>query len=58
MAELLLILTEYTQVVQQCHFYFESDIVNVQYSFDSSIKVNIYEDLFINFSDIAESMNI
>ena len=38
--------------------YFEGDIVNVQYSFDSIIKVNIYDDLFINFSDIAELMNI
>lgn len=37
--------------------YFEGDIVNVQYSFDSTIKVNIYGDLFINFSDIAELLN-
>ena len=37
--------------------YFEGDIVNVQYSFDSTIKVNIYDDLFINFSDIAELLN-
>ena len=38
--------------------YFECDMVNVQYSFDSTIKVNIYDDLFINFSDIAELLNI
>lgn len=38
--------------------YFESDIINVQYSFDSIIKVNIYDDLFINFSDIAGLLNI
>ena len=38
--------------------YFEKDILNTQYSFDSTIKVNIYEDLFINFSDIAESLHI
>ena len=30
---------------------------SVPYSFDSVIKVNIYEDLFINFSDIAELLN-
>jgi len=38
--------------------YFEGGIVNVQYSFDSIIKVNIYDDLLINFSDIAELLNI
>lgn len=38
--------------------YFEGDIVNVQYSFDSTIKVNIYDDLFINFSDIAGLLSI
>ena len=37
--------------------YFEGDNVNVQYSFDSTIKVNIYDDLLINFSDIAELLN-
>lgn len=38
--------------------YFEGEIVNVQYSFYSTIKVNIYEDLFVNFSNIAELLNI
>lgn len=38
--------------------YFEGDIVNVQYSFDSTIKVNIYDDLYINFSDISKLLNI
>ena len=33
--------------------YFENDMVNIQYSFDSIIKVNIYDDLYINFVDIA-----
>ena len=37
--------------------YFEGDSVNVQYSFDSTIKVNIYNDLFINFFDIAQLLN-
>ena len=31
--------------------YFEGNLVSVQYSFDSVIKVNIYDDLFINFAD-------
>ena len=32
--------------------YFEKNILNIQYSFDSTIKVNIYDDLLIDFSDI------
>lgn len=32
--------------------------MNVQYSFDAVIKVNIYEDLYINFSDIADALSI
>lgn len=38
--------------------YFEGNIVSVQYPFDSIIKVNIYNDLLINFSEIADLMNI
>lgn len=38
--------------------YFEGDLLNVQYSFESTIKVNIYDDLLINFSDIANLLNI
>lgn len=38
--------------------YFEGNLLNVPYTFDSVIKVNIYEDLFINFSDIAGFINI
>lgn len=37
--------------------YFEKDIVNVQYSFDAIIKVSIYDDLYINFADIAVLLN-
>jgi Uma2 family endonuclease len=37
--------------------FFEKDIVSVQYSFDSTIKVNIYDDLYINFSDIARLLD-
>ena len=38
--------------------YFEGNVVNVQYSFDSIIKVNIYDDLYINFTDISELLDI
>ncbi len=38
--------------------YFEGNIVSVQYLFDSTIKVNIYDDLYINFSEIADVLNI
>lgn len=37
--------------------YFEDNMLNIQYSFDSVIKVNIYEDLFINFSEIADTLD-
>ncbi len=38
--------------------YFEADIVSVPYPFDSVIKVNINDDLFINFSQIAALLDI
>ena len=38
--------------------YFEGDLINVAYSFDATIKVNIFDDLLINFSDIAALLNI
>lgn len=38
--------------------YFERDLLNIQYSFESTIKVNIYDDLYINFSDIAGLLQI
>lgn len=38
--------------------YFEGDLLNIQYSFESTIKVNIYDDLYINFSDITGLLNI
>ena len=38
--------------------YFEKDILNVPYTFDSVIKVNIYEDLYIDFSEIANMLNV
>lgn len=38
--------------------YFEKNMLNIQYSFDSIIKVNIYNDLLINFPEIADMLNI
>ncbi len=38
--------------------YFEGNIINVQYPFDATIKVNIYDDLLINFSEIADMLNL
>lgn len=37
--------------------YFEGNILDVHYLFDSTIKVNIYDDLYINFSEISELLN-
>lgn len=38
--------------------YFEGNIISVQYPFSSIIKVNIYDDLFINFAEIADMLNL
>ncbi len=38
--------------------YFKGNIVSVQYPFDSTIKVNIYDDLLINFSEIADLLSV
>ncbi len=38
--------------------YFEQDLLNVPYTFDAVLKVNIYEDLYINFSDISKLLHI
>ena len=38
--------------------YFEGSVLNIQYSFDSTIKVNIYDDLLINFPNIAQVLNL
>ncbi|MGN0159231.1 MAG: Uma2 family endonuclease [Brotaphodocola sp.] len=37
--------------------YFEGNLLNLQYSFDSTIKVNIYDDLYINFAEVTETLN-
>lgn len=36
---------------------FEQNILNIQYSFDATIKVNIYDDLYIDFSEIDAMLN-
>lgn len=33
--------------------YFEENLINATYSFDSTIKVNIYDDLMIDFSELG-----
>lgn len=38
--------------------YFERDLLNVPYTFESIIKVNIYDDLYINFSEITAPLDI
>lgn len=38
--------------------YFTENLFNVPYTFDSIIKVNIYDDLYINFSGIATLLNL
>ncbi len=38
--------------------FFENNIVSVQYPFDSIIKVNIYDDLFIDFSEISDVLSL
>jgi Uma2 family endonuclease len=36
--------------------YFEEDVLNIPYTFESTVKVNIYDDLYINFSDVAKAL--
>lgn len=38
--------------------YFEGNVLNIQYSFDSAIKANIYDNLFISFPDIDNLLNV
>lgn len=33
--------------------YFEGNVLNIQYSFDSTIKANIYDDLWIDFTELG-----
>ena len=37
--------------------FFEQNILNIQYSFDATIKLNIYDDLYIDFSEIDAMLN-
>lgn len=38
--------------------YFEGNLLNIPYSFESTIKVNIYDDLYIHFCEITSLLNI
>lgn len=38
--------------------YFEGNMLSVPYTFDSTIKVNIYDDFYIDFFDISEALNL
>jgi len=38
--------------------YFEKNEVSIQFSFESVIKVNIYDDLYINFADVCKQLGI
>lgn len=37
--------------------YFKGNLLSVPYTFDSTIKVNIYEDLYIDFKEITQAIN-
>lgn len=37
--------------------FFEGNVLNVQYSFDCTVKVTIYDDLFVDFSEISGMLN-
>ena len=37
--------------------YFERDMVSIPYTFNSTIKVNIYKDLYIDFKEIEQLIN-
>ena len=37
--------------------FFEQDILNIQYFFEAAIKVNIYDGLYIDFSEIDVLLN-
>lgn len=36
----------------------DGNLMHVAYSFDATVKVTIYDDLLINFSDIADFLKI
>lgn len=37
--------------------YFKKNLLNIQYSFDAVIKVNIYDDLYIDFAEISSRLS-
>ncbi len=38
--------------------FFQENLLNIQYSFDSTVRVGIFGDLLINFSEIADLVDI
>ncbi len=38
--------------------YFEENLISVSYPFNTTIKVNIYNDLYINFAEIEELLEM
>lgn len=38
-------------------YYFEGDSLDVQHNFTETVKVNIYDDLYIDFTEIAELLD-
>lgn len=38
-------------------YYFEGNLLNVPYTFEAAIKVNIYDDLYIDFQELAQALN-
>ena len=38
-------------------YYFEGELLSIPYTFDSVVKVNIYDDLYIDFSDISSRID-
>lgn len=38
--------------------FFEKDLLNIHYSFESVIKVNLFTDLFIDFSELSKQLGI
>lgn len=38
--------------------YFENNLVSIPYSFDAVLKVHIYDNLYIDFSEIAKGLNL
>lgn len=38
--------------------YFEGDMISIPYAFSSTIKVNIYSDLYVDFKEIEQMLTL